>query len=65
MIHCHPESAEEADSNEALEVDDGGYPFLPVNVLELRLQRRKAVLRQYMAAVRRMYLVRPTLYWNI
>jgi len=52
------ESAEEADSQEALEFDDRQYPRLPDNVLELRLHRRKAILRQFMAATRRMcYLI--------
>ena len=37
------ETAEEADSHEALEVDDEYYPQLPTNILELRLHRRKAV----------------------
>ena len=49
------ETAEEADSHEALEVDDEYYPQLPTNILELRLHRRKAVLRQFMAAARRMW----------
>jgi hypothetical protein len=47
------ESAEEADSQEALDYDDEQYPQLPGNVLELRLHRRKAILRQFMAAARR------------
>ena len=45
---------EEADSHEQLEYDDEQYPQLPRNVLDLRLYRRKAILRQYMFAVRRM-----------
>lgn len=49
------DSAEEADSWEALEFDDEQYPQLPENVGNLRLHRRKAVLRQYVAAARRMY----------
>jgi len=49
------DSAEEADSREALEFDDEQYPQLPENVGNLRLHRRKAVLRQYVAATRRMY----------
>jgi len=49
------ETAEEADSLEALEFDDEQYPQLPENVLELRLHRRKAILRQFMAAARSMY----------
>jgi hypothetical protein len=62
MVLCHLESAEESDSNETLELDDEQYPILPENVLELRLHRRKAVLRQYMAAVRRTYSARPILH---
>ena len=49
------DNAEEADSREALEFDDEQYPQLPENVRDLRLHRRKAVLRQYMAAARSMY----------
>jgi hypothetical protein len=49
------EAAEEADSHEALEVDDEYYPQLPANVLQLRLRRRKVVVRQFMAAARRMF----------
>ena len=45
----------EADSEENLDSDEDGYPLLPENVLELRLNRRKAVLRQFTAAARRMY----------
>lgn len=51
----HLETAEEADSLEALDFDDEQYPQLPDNVLDLRLYRRKAVLRQFMAAARSMY----------
>jgi hypothetical protein len=46
---------EEADSQEQLEYDEEHYPQLPNNALELRLNRRKAILRQYMAASRRAY----------
>jgi len=49
----YAESTEEADSEEALEFDDELYPQLPENILELRLHRRKAILRQFMAAARR------------
>jgi len=49
------ENTEEADSKETLESDKDGYPLLPVNVLELRLSR-KAVLRQFMGAARRLYI---------
>jgi hypothetical protein len=48
------ENTAEADSEETLESDEDGYPLLPENVLELRLHRRKAVLRQFMAAARRL-----------
>jgi hypothetical protein len=47
------EHTEEADSEETLDSDEDGYPLLPENVLELRLNRRKAVLRQFMASARR------------
>jgi hypothetical protein len=49
------ESAEEADSEEALDFDEKQYPQLPDNVLELRLDRRKAILRLFVAAARRKY----------
>ncbi len=55
MVCYHPESAEEADHNEALELDDEQYPILPEDLLEYGLHRRKAVLRQYMAATRCMF----------
>ena len=48
------EHTAEADSEETLESDEDGYPLLPENVLELRLHRRKAVLRQFTAAARRL-----------
>jgi hypothetical protein len=52
------ESAEEADSQEPLEFDDKQYPQLSDNVLEMQLHRWKAILRQFMAAVRCMcYLI--------
>ena len=49
------EHTAEADSEEILDYDEDGYPILPENVLELRLDRRKAVLRQFMAAARSVY----------
>jgi hypothetical protein len=49
------EHAEAADSEEKLDFDDAGYPRLPDNILGLRLHRRKAILRQFMATVRRRY----------
>jgi hypothetical protein len=55
MCDHSSETAEEADSYQTLELDDEQYPQLPENVLELRHRPRKAILRQYMAAVRRMY----------
>src|ERR1700733_14964098 len=58
------ETAEEADSHEPLEFDDERYPKLPENVLELRHRPRKAILRQYMAAVRRMYHIKHTMIAN-
>jgi hypothetical protein len=48
------EHVEEADSQETLDFDDADYPQLPDNVLGLRLHRRKGILRQFMAATRRM-----------
>jgi len=47
------EHTEEADSEETLDSDEDGYPLLPENVLELCLNRRKAVLRRFMASARR------------
>jgi hypothetical protein len=52
-ISIFAEHTEEADSEERLDSDEDGYPLLPENVLELRLNHRKAVLRQFMAAGRR------------
>ena len=52
MSPNYAESAEEADSEEALELNDNQYPQLPENVLELQLHRRKAILRLFMAAAR-------------
>ena len=46
------ETTEEADSHEVLEFDGKLYPQLPRNVVELQLQHWKAILRQYVAAVR-------------
>jgi hypothetical protein len=54
------ETAEEADSLEALEFDEDEYPCLPENVMELRLHQRKAILRQYMAAARRKHYSIPS-----
>ena len=54
------ETAEEADSLEALEFDEDGYPCLPENVMELRLHWRKAILRQYIAAARCKYYSIPS-----
>jgi hypothetical protein len=44
---------EMADTDESLDVDDKGYPLLPDDVLGLRLRRKKAIMRQFMSAVRR------------
>jgi hypothetical protein len=55
------ENNEKADSEETLESDEDGYPLLPENVVELRLSRRKAVLRRFMAAARRLYCSHVTL----
>jgi hypothetical protein len=43
------------DADETLEIDDKGYPLLPDDVLGLRLHRKKAIIRLFMGAVRRMY----------
>jgi len=48
----YAESTKEANSKEALEFDDEGYPQMPENILELWLHRRKAILRRFMAAAR-------------
>lgn len=44
-----------ADTDESLEVDEKGYPILPDDVLDERLLRKKAIMRQYMDSVRSMY----------
>ena len=62
MGHNYAESAEEADSQEALEFDDDQYPRLPDNVLELWLHRRKAILRLFMAATRRQFYLKSFRY---
>lgn len=66
LLTCHnfSETAEEVDSHEALEINDEGYPWLPENVLELRHHLRKAILRQYVAAVRCMYHTQHTMIGN-
>lgn len=46
---------EMADKDESLEVDEKGYPILPDDVLDERLLRKKAIVRQYMDSVRGMY----------
>src|ERR1700733_549519 len=58
MALTYLESTEEADSQEALEFDDDDYPQLPENVMELRLHRRKAFLRLFMAAARRPFYLK-------
>lgn len=50
------EQSEEADNEETIESDEDGYPLLPENVFDLRLSRRKGVLRRFMAAARRLCL---------
>jgi hypothetical protein len=45
---------EETEHDETLELDNDGYPRLPDNVMDLRLSRKKAVIRRFMGAVRRM-----------
>jgi hypothetical protein len=42
-----------ADTDESLDVDGKGYPLLPDGLLGLRLRRKKAIMRQFMSAVRR------------
>ena len=56
------ETTKEADSIKALEFDEEGYPCLPENVMELQFHHRKAILRQYMAAVKHKYHFIPILY---
>jgi hypothetical protein len=50
------------DHGETLELDEDGYPHLPDDILKLRLHKKKAILRQYMGAVRRMAIFH---YWNM
>ena len=56
------ETTEEADSHKVLEFDGKLYPQLPGNVVKLQLQHLKAILRQYVAVVRRMYQITPLIY---
>jgi hypothetical protein len=58
MALTYLESTEEADSQEALEFNNDDYPQLPENVMELRLHRRKAFLRLFMAAARRPFYLK-------
>jgi hypothetical protein len=44
-----------ADADETLEINDNGYLLLPDDVLGLRLHWKKAIIRLFMDAVRRMY----------
>ena len=45
----------DGDNEETLDFDEAEYPRLPENVLGFRLNRRKAILRLYMATVRCSY----------
>ena len=54
-ILCVLEAAENADGLELLNLDDEQYPQLPDTISDLSLHRRKAILRQYMAAARHMH----------
>jgi hypothetical protein len=45
----------DGDNEETLDFDEAEYPRLPENVLGFRLNRRKAILRLFVAAVRRSY----------
>jgi hypothetical protein len=45
----------DGDNEETLDLDEAQYPQLPENVLGFRLNRRKTILRLFMAAVRRSY----------
>lgn len=47
------EKSEEADSHKMLLFNDEQYPQLPDDVTKLRLEKRRAILRQFVAAVRR------------
>ena len=51
-IFLSSEAAEEVDSGKTLELDDEQYPQLPESILKLWLHHQKAVLRQFMGAVR-------------
>ena len=59
-IGIFAEHTEEVDSEETLEYNKDGYPLLPANVLELRLSCKKAVMRQFMGAARRLYIFNIT-----
>jgi hypothetical protein len=47
------EHTEKTDGTETLDIDETKYPKLPDSILEFCLHCRKAILRQFMAAVRR------------
>lgn len=38
-------------ADEALELDDEGYPILPDNVLDLHLRKKKLIMRQFVDLV--------------
>jgi hypothetical protein len=40
-----------------LETDDEGYSRLPLDVLERRLSKKKAIIRMFVAAIRGMFHV--------
>lgn len=57
IIQHTSERAEEADDDEIISCDEGGYPQLPDDLFQLPLHKRKAWLRMYMQAARGTYLL--------
>ena len=53
----HLDKEELEHKNELLEMDDEGYPRLPLDVLERRLSKKKAIIRMFVAAIHGMFHV--------
>ena len=45
-----------------IEHNEDGYPLIPVDALDLRLSRKKAIIRLYMGSARRMCIFVHVIY---
>jgi hypothetical protein len=53
----NPLEREDTENSDAIiEHNEAGYPLIPDDALELRLSRKKVILRQYMGSARRMFI---------